>query len=327
MLRLDKKTLPYLQNKNLLAFSAGVDSTALFFLLVDKNIAFDIALVNYQTRYSSDQEEKYAYFLAQEYKKKIFTIQAPKIEQNFEKKARDFRYDFFEKIIVREGYDNLIMAHQLNDQLEWLLMRLAKGAGLMEMLGLENISQRKEYTIIRPLLHHSKEELLAFLELYNHHYFIDQSNFDTKHERNFFRKSYANDFINHYKEGVVKSFEYLKEDSQRLDVMFDEHYSYKAFRVIGYRHPSIIPKAVDMTLKSLGYLMSHAQRVSIKAHHSTVIGGQWAVEIDIGCIYIAPYVEIPMPKLYKELCRVHKIPSKVRPYFFQESLLPYQKFR
>ena len=33
--------------KNLLAFSAGVDSVALFFLLLEQNISFDIAIVDY----------------------------------------------------------------------------------------------------------------------------------------------------------------------------------------------------------------------------------------------------------------------------------------
>ena len=37
-------------SKNLLAFSGGVDSTALFFLLLKENISFDIAIVNYNVR-------------------------------------------------------------------------------------------------------------------------------------------------------------------------------------------------------------------------------------------------------------------------------------
>ncbi|HHH19151.1 MAG TPA: tRNA lysidine(34) synthetase TilS, partial [Campylobacterales bacterium] len=58
MVYLDTVTLPYLQrDKNLLAFSGGVDSTALFFLLFENRIAFDIALVNYTMRPESDQEE------------------------------------------------------------------------------------------------------------------------------------------------------------------------------------------------------------------------------------------------------------------------------
>ena len=47
-------------NKNLLAFSGGVDSSALFFLLQNHKIDFDIAIVNYNTREQSKDEVKYA---------------------------------------------------------------------------------------------------------------------------------------------------------------------------------------------------------------------------------------------------------------------------
>ena len=58
-------------SNNLLAFSAGVDSTALFFWLVEKNIPFDIAIVNYHTRPTSDEEVAYAKELAEKFNKKI----------------------------------------------------------------------------------------------------------------------------------------------------------------------------------------------------------------------------------------------------------------
>ena len=43
-------------SKNLLAFSGGVDSSALFFLLLNHKIDFDIAIVNYNTREQSKDE-------------------------------------------------------------------------------------------------------------------------------------------------------------------------------------------------------------------------------------------------------------------------------
>ena len=55
MLTLDISHLK--EKKNLLAFSTGVDSSALFFLLLENNISFDIALVNYATRDNSNEEE------------------------------------------------------------------------------------------------------------------------------------------------------------------------------------------------------------------------------------------------------------------------------
>ena len=88
-----------LQKRNLLAFSAGVDSSALFFLLLENNIPFDIALVNYGTRENSDKEEVHAQALADKYHLTYHSIKAPKFTSNFEKNAREFRYAFFETLI------------------------------------------------------------------------------------------------------------------------------------------------------------------------------------------------------------------------------------
>ena len=143
-----------IEGKNLLAFSAGVDSSALFFLLLDNKIQFDIALVNYGIREESIEEERYAKYIAKERNLKAHITKAPKFSTNFEKNARDFRYSFFKTLIDKENYTNLITAHQLNDQLEWFLMRLTKGAGVNELLGLEEISQRENYTLIRPILNY-----------------------------------------------------------------------------------------------------------------------------------------------------------------------------
>jgi len=101
-------TLPKLKKrKNLLAFSAGVDSSALFFLLVENNISFDIALVNYGTRENSDIEETHAKTLAKKYKLTCHSIKAPQFDTHFEKNARDFRYTFFETLIQEHKYDTI----------------------------------------------------------------------------------------------------------------------------------------------------------------------------------------------------------------------------
>ena len=60
------------ESKNLLAFSAGVDSSALFFLLLKQNIPFDIAIVNYNVRVQSKDEVNYAKELALKYNKQIY---------------------------------------------------------------------------------------------------------------------------------------------------------------------------------------------------------------------------------------------------------------
>lgn len=87
------------KGRNLLAFSYGSDSSALFRFLVQKKIDFDLVMINYKTRKNSDLEEQKAKELALEFHK-IFIKSAPVIKGNFEKEARDFRYDFFEKFVL-----------------------------------------------------------------------------------------------------------------------------------------------------------------------------------------------------------------------------------
>jgi len=311
-----------LPRKNLLAFSAGIDSSALFFLLLENNIKFDIAIVDYNIRKQSKVEVAHAKALAKKYKLFCHTIQAPTFTSHFEKQARDFRYEFFESLVRIEGYDNVLTAHQLNDQLEWFLMRLSKGAGICELLGLEPITKRDSYTLVRPLLRYTKEELLAYLQAHNYPYFVDESNRDEKFERNKFRKQFSDTLLSQYKEGIRRSFEYLRTDKEALESEFETLYTTKKFYLIKLHNIHAKTKAADLTLKKLGYLLSAPQRKEIEKESSLVIGGEWAIELQDDLLYICPYITTNMPKEFKETCRVTKIPTKTRPYIFQENINP-----
>lgn len=317
---LDINTKNLQNKKNLLAFSAGIDSSTLFFLLIEHNIKFDIAIVNYGTRAQSKEEVKHAQTLAKKHKLFCHTIKAPTFDTHFEKRARDFRYEFFDSLVTIEGYDNVLTAHQLNDQLEWLLMRLCKGAGVSELLGLEPVSKRKNYLLVRPLLAYAKEELLHYLHTHDHPYFIDESNADENYERNKFRTQYSDALLGEYKEGIKRSFDYLREDKKTLTNAFETLVHTQELRIIKLHDTSAKTRAVDLTLKELGYLLSAAQRQEIVKEASLVIGGQWAIELQDDLLYIAPYITVDMPKAFKEACRIAKIPIKIRPYIFQENI-------
>ena len=313
---------PLTHKKNLLAFSAGVDSSTLFFLLLENNIKFDIAIVDYAVRTQSKDEVAHAKKLAKKYKLFCHHIEAPIFDKHFEQKARDFRYEFFESLVSIEGYDTILTAHQLNDQLEWLLMRLTKGAGVSELLGLETVSKRETYTLVRPLLNYSKEELLQYLQNHDYPYFIDESNSNEKYERNRFRHQFSDALIAEYKEGIERSFNYLRKDKEALENSFQTIYTHKELHIIKLQDSHAKVKATDITLKKLGYLLSAAQRKQIEKEEDLVIGAKWAVSLQDNLLYIAPYATTDMPKTFKEACRKAKIPAKVRAYYYQEDITP-----
>jgi len=303
-------------SKNLLAFSAGVDSTALFFYLLEKNIPFDIAIVNYHTRPNSQKEVEYAKELAKKYGKKIF-IKSCILEKFSEKKARDCRYKFFEEIIKKENYSTLILAHQLNDRFEWFLMQLSKGAGLKELIAMNEYEKRDFYTIWRPFAFTTRDEIENFLKEKKVKYFIDESNFDTKYKRNYFRHKFSNEFIKEFKIGLKKSFKFLEEDKKLL--IDEEWQQIKKLFFFKKSIPKKDIKKIDLILKKLGILPTKAQKDEIlKTNFSCVIQGKIAIDSNEKEIFISPYVKIPLTK--KEFLRINKIPPKVRGYIQKEIL-------
>jgi len=300
---------------NLLAFSAGVDSTALFFMLLEKEIPFDIAIVNYHKREQSIEEVEYAKHLANKYNKQIYIKDCFLDDSNFEMNARNCRYKFFEELSQKYGYKNLYLAHQLNDRFEWFLMQLSKGAGLKELISMPKIEKKEYFTIHRPLIEISKEGILEYLHKNNIKYFVDSSNFDTKYKRNYFRKEFANRFINEFKDGIKRSFEYLEEDK---NLLFSKDWT-KEDKLYKFKitNPQIDIKKVDLILKELGYILSKSQRDEIiKRNFSLVIGGVIAIDKNEEYIFISPYETPKMPKQFKEQMRKQKIPPKVRGYLY-----------
>ncbi len=309
-------------SKNLLAFSAGVDSTALFFLLLNSNIPFDIAIVDYNIREQSKEEVAHAKNLAKKFNKKIYKkdIFLENLS-NFEKQARDARYNFFEEIIKKNSYDFLITAHQLNDKFEWFLMQLSKGAGLIELLGMSEIEDKEFYKIYRPLLNFSKDELISYLENKNIKYFVDESNIDEKYKRNYFRNSFSNSFLKEFKEGVKSSFNFLHSDLNSLNIDFYPIKKIEELEIFKNQNDNNLNlRVIDKSLKKRGILLSSLQREEIIKQKELTVAHKINIAITENYIFIAPKIKINMPKDFKEKCRVKKLPKNIREYIFIKNI-------
>ncbi len=306
------------EGKNLLAFSAGGDSTALLFLLLKEHIAFDIAIVDYELREQSKAEIAYAHELAQKYKFHCYTHTSPKITTNFEAKARAIRYEFFQKIIQKHNYTNLITAHHLGDRFEWMLMQFCKGAGCAELSGMRSIEQKDNYSLLRPLLHLDKSSLLAFLHKENIHYFEDESNQDTKYKRNEFRLNHAQPLLEKYRKGIQKSFEYLDTDVKEIihDVTLHTYDDFTYFHSSGKKRSDIFH--IDKVLKRRGYLLSSKEKESLKSQEELIIARKILLVQQHQFVFILPFIQNQtMPKAFKEEMRLFKIAPKMRGYLFK----------
>ncbi|RDU69984.1 tRNA lysidine(34) synthetase TilS [Helicobacter cholecystus] len=306
------ETLP--KGRYLLGFSGGVDSSALFFLLLDLGVEFDIAIVDYGLREQSKEEVVYAKKLARLHQKLCFCTQAPQFMNNFESQAREFRYEFFSQIIKR-GYDGLILAHQLDDRFEWTMMQMCKGAGLNTLLGFDFVQSYREYLIYRPLWKVPKASLYQYCKQKGIAYFEDLSNQEEKYTRNIFRQ-YLQPLILKYSRGIEKSLEYLNQEKKRL---------YKKKEITEFGDIASFQRGdqeddlhqIDLLLKKRGYLLSALQKKEIiKENFVCEIGGKWIIESDEGRIYLCSKVKIIMDKDFRDLCRKLRIPRNIRANVF-----------
>jgi len=303
--------------KNLLAFSAGIDSTALFFMMIEENIPFDIAIVDYNQRLQSKDEVIYATQLAHKYDKKCFISTYPSDMKFNEKDARDYRYNFFDNIIRENKYDTLLTAHQLNDKLEWFLMQFTKGAGLSELVGMQELTYKNSYQIVKPLLSYSKKKLKKYLDELDLKYFIDQSNYDEKYKRNYFRHNFSNQLLDEYEDGILNSLTYLQDDNISLLKNTNE-YKIEEFTLFEFCGDlNIGLRLIDKELKKRGIMISNATREEIKEKKELVISHKIAISIYKNKIYITPTINLKMDKKFKEKCRVNHIPKNIRPYIFK----------
>ncbi|HEX5711037.1 MAG TPA: tRNA lysidine(34) synthetase TilS [Sulfuricurvum sp.] len=305
------------EGKVLLAFSGGVDSTALFHILLENNIAFDIAHVNYHTRAASETEALNAQTLAHSYNLQCHSHSCRLDSINFEHRAREERYAFFETLMEKYRYTYLLTAHQLNDRLEWMLMQLTRGCGLPELLGIKSQDTRGKLSILRPLLQHNRQEIEAYLNRHNLSHFIDESNSDESYTRNRFRHRHSTPIMREHSDAIRRSFRYLDEDSDLLieKVLFESVQElYYATNPSSTR--SLI-YGIDQHLKSLGILMSGHEKERLKKEKSCVISRQYVVSMEENRTFIAPYYpKIVMDKGFKEECRKLKIDPKLRGYLY-----------
>ncbi len=176
------------------AVSGGPDSMALLYLLSKLRKAIDITIVvahvNHNTNRPGQLEE-------QKYVEKFCMINNIIFEgmviddygdDNFENEARTKRYAYFETIIKKYKAKYLFTAHHGDDLIETILMRIVRGSTLRGYSGFSKVIKRDGYTLIRPFIEVTKDEIVAFNKKNKIHYFIDSTNLEDIHTRNRFRK-------------------------------------------------------------------------------------------------------------------------------------------
>ena len=158
--------------KVLCALSGGADSMCLLVFLSEilpaRGIDLAAAHFNHKLRGDeSDRDERFVrdFCLSRGIELAVgsadVALLAEENGKSIEEAAREARYEFLETTAAELGAQRIATAHNSDDQLETILMNLARGSGTRGLAGIPPVRGK----LIRPLLAVGREEILEFLDL------------------------------------------------------------------------------------------------------------------------------------------------------------------
>jgi tRNA(Ile)-lysidine synthase len=176
-----------LSDRILLAVSGGLDSMVMADLFITNGFSVSVAHCNFQLRGNESEEdqqlvERFCQSAGIPCYTKRFDTNSFAAQNGFSVQvaARELRYEWFREIMKQEKFDRLATAHHANDNIETVLMSLARGA---ELKGIPEVNQQ----FIRPLLRVSREQLEMYARENKVRWREDSSNNTDDYTRNFIR--------------------------------------------------------------------------------------------------------------------------------------------
>jgi len=171
----------------LLAVSGGIDSMAMAHLFLSIGMHPAVAHCNFSLRGSeSDLDEVFVRDFAASHNLPFHSIRFDTKEYarsgkiSVQMAARELRYEWFEKIRKENNYDLIAIAHNLNDNIETLLINLIRGTGITGLSGIRPAGN----SVIRPLLFATRQKISEYCNENGIVYREDRSNAETKYTRN-----------------------------------------------------------------------------------------------------------------------------------------------
>jgi len=176
----------------LVAFSGGPDSVALLHILFrlreEYSLSLQVAHLNHQLR--GEESELDVQFVKEFVRKldlplHIESKDVAKFAQekglSLEEGAREFRYQFLDRVASQIGIKRIATGHTKTDQAETVLLRLLRGAGWKGLCGIPPVRDSK---IIRPLIEVERREIEEYLGEEKLSFRFDSSNILKNHLRN-----------------------------------------------------------------------------------------------------------------------------------------------
>lgn len=176
------------------AVSTGVDSMTLLDLLQrlpkEQRPRLLVAHVNHELRDQSKLEEQFIRDFCQKRGLRLAVAHWPRRQHpatGVEEAGRQFRYAFFARLMKENGSRVLLTAHHADDLAETIMMKLARGGQLEQLVGIADRRLFADGQLVRPLLPFRKQDLYNYAASRHLTWFEDATNRELTVSRNRFR--------------------------------------------------------------------------------------------------------------------------------------------
>ena len=237
----------------LVAVSGGPDSVALAHVLITLSVEYSlrpaIAHLNHCLRGpDADRDAEFVIVLARKLgwpiyveKKDVLALQRSR-RLSLEEAGRRSRYDFFDMLSAKHGFNKIALGHHSDDNAELVLINLLRGSG---PLGLSGIAPVREDKIVRPLIRLRRSEIIHYLAEKKIPYVTDASNTDPAFMRNKIRHQLIPELQSAYNPRIIETLnrlgEIIRAEDQWLDdalePVFKQCVSFRADQKIGLALP------------------------------------------------------------------------------------------
>ena len=211
----------------IVGLSGGADSVCLMDLLYRSGYEVIAAHVNFHLRGDeSDRDETFVRRLCRDrYPDARLVVRsfdtigyAREQGLSVEMAARVLRYDWFAELMVDYEAAAIAVAHHAGDQVETLLLNLARGTGGRGLCGMRSYDERT--SVWRPLLSVTRDEILHYLSEQKLPHVEDSTNEDPSITRNLIRHKLIPLFreINpSFTSSTINTMSHLREEQDYLD--------------------------------------------------------------------------------------------------------------
>ena len=175
----------------LLAVSGGMDSMTLLHLFQEAGFTnMGVAHCNFQLRGdASDGDEQFVVEYCNRHQIPVHTRRFDTATYAWDRSlsiqmaARELRYKWFHDLSENRGYQCIATAHQFDDTIETILLKLARGGGIEAAAGIP----LRNGNVVRPMLFASRRQIERYVRARSLLWREDVSNDTDVYQRNFIR--------------------------------------------------------------------------------------------------------------------------------------------